>query len=123
MDLKDFTDTQRKALLDLAVIGMYSDGHLAAAEQERVSSLLTAMGLVSEYEHTRLFDDAVSRISRYVSNPERSSAQVRALAQSFSTPEQRRSVHDMLRDVVSSDGGVSPQESQFLSLLRESLQL
>ena len=123
MDLQSFTPTQCQALLDLAVMGMYADGHLAAEEQQRVERLLTAMGLLSEYEQARLFDDAVARVSRSAGDPQRQAAQLQALTQVFSTPEQRRSVHEMLRDLVSSDGKVTPQESQFLSLLRDALQL
>jgi len=32
MNLKDFTEQQRQAVLDLAMLAMYADGHLASAE-------------------------------------------------------------------------------------------
>ncbi|MEI6727854.1 MAG: hypothetical protein WCN81_16750, partial [Actinomycetes bacterium] len=35
MNLPDFTNEQREALLDLLVLAMYADGHLASAEEAR----------------------------------------------------------------------------------------
>jgi uncharacterized tellurite resistance protein B-like protein len=121
MDLQAFTPSQREALLDLAMLAMYSDGHLAAAEEERVERLLTAMSLTDEYDRQRALDDAVCRISRFTGQVERVQARTRELAQVFTDPEQRRLVHQILRDVVASDGGISAQEAQFLASVRDAL--
>jgi uncharacterized tellurite resistance protein B-like protein len=123
MDLADFSASQREALLDLAVLGMYADGHLAAAEDERVGRLLDGMGFATDYERARQYDAAVARVSRHSGKPEALQEKARSLAQSFTTAEQRRFVHNILRDLVASDGGISPAESQFLSAVRESLQV
>ena len=65
MNLKDLNDQQRKALLDLAMLAMYSDGHLASAEDERVHRLLGAMGYDEESARNREYDAAVARVSRH----------------------------------------------------------
>jgi uncharacterized tellurite resistance protein B-like protein len=121
MDLKDFTSQQCQVLLDLAVLGMYADGHLSAAEDERVQRLLTAMGITTEYERAAQYDAAVARVSRHSAKPETVGSHARTLEAHFTTPEQRRFVHGILRDLVASDGRVSPQESTFLSALRQAL--
>ena len=69
MDLKSFNEAQRQALLDLAVLAMYSDQHLAAAEQERVERLLTSMGLNSDYERAAQYDASIARVSRFTVRP------------------------------------------------------
>jgi uncharacterized tellurite resistance protein B-like protein len=123
MDLKEFNNPQRQALLELAVLGMYADGHLSAAEDERVQRLLTAMGFSSDYESAAQYDAAVARVSRHSITVDATAAHARTLAQNFTTPEQRRFVHTILRDLVASDGRISPQESTFLSALREAFQM
>ena len=81
MDLKTFTDAQRQALLDLAVLAMYADGHLSTAEHERVERLLTGMGLTSDYERAALYDASVSRVSRHSGTLEAVRAHARKLAE------------------------------------------
>jgi hypothetical protein len=121
VNLQQFSTEQSEALLDLAVLGMYSDAHLAVAEQERVDGLLVSMGVSTDYDRARLFDAAVARVSRCCGNPERTEAQVRLLTQAFSTREQRELVHKILRELLASDGKVAPREGLFLSTLRAAL--
>ena len=125
MDLVDFNDAQRQALLDLAVLGMYADGHLTAAEDERVGRLLTGMGFGpdTDYERARQYDASVGRVSRYAGKPQEIQEHVRTLGLNFTTPEQRRFVHNILHDLVAADGGITPPESVFLAAVRESLQI
>jgi tellurite resistance protein len=123
MDLKNFTDPQRRAVLDLAVLAMYSDGHLSTAEHERVERILAAMGLPSDWQRSVEYDAAVSRVSRHSGSLEAARAHALTLARRFDAPEQRKLVHALLHDLVASDGKLSPQETAFLSTVREALQL
>ena len=47
----------------------------------------------------------------------------RKLAEAFDAPEQRKTVHGILHDLVASDSRIAPQESTFLATVREALQL
>lgn len=122
MNLIEFTELQRKALLDLVVLAMYADGHLAEAEDERVQRLLTAMGFTSEYDRASQYDAAVSRLARHSGTADAATRQVSALAQQFNTAEERRTIQEILRDIIASDDRVSPPESKFLTLVREALE-
>ena len=121
MNVKKLTKRQQEALLDLAMLAMYADGHLSFSEDERVLRLLGAMGFDTEYDRGRQFDASVSRVSRHSVTAEAARAHARKLAKVFTTPEQQREVQTVLNDLVSSDNDVSPQESKFLSVVKEAL--
>jgi uncharacterized tellurite resistance protein B-like protein len=122
MTIKDFTDEQKQALLDLTVLAMYADAHLASAEDQRVQRLLGVMGFETDYDRGKQYDASVSRVSRNSQTAESARLYAGTLVLSFVTREQRRLVQDTLTDVVASDSHVSPQESGLLSLVRESLE-
>lgn len=122
MNIQDFTEQQKQALLDLAMIAMYADGHLAAADDERVHRLLGAMGFTADYDRDKHYDASVSRVSRHSQSAELARNHAATLAQSFSTREQRRQVQDILFDFVTSDGHISLQEGDLLSVVRDVLQ-
>ncbi|MEK7676270.1 MAG: hypothetical protein AAB676_10610 [Verrucomicrobiota bacterium] len=123
MNLKEFTDQQREALLDLAMLAMYADGHLASVEDDRVHKLLTAMGFTTEFDRGKHYDAAVSRVSRHSQTAEAARAHTATLAQTFTTREDRRRVHDVLEDLLASDSRVAPQESDYLAVVREAFQM
>jgi uncharacterized tellurite resistance protein B-like protein len=122
IDLKDFTEDQRQALLDLAMLAMYADGHLATVEDERVRRLLEAMPFSSEDERNRHYDASVARVSGYSMTAESAGTMAATLAERFANREQRQAVHGLLVDLVMSDSCVSPQEGSFISVVRAVLQ-
>ena len=122
MNIKDFTEQQKQALLDLVTLAMYADGHLASVEDERVLRLLGTMGLTTDYDRSKYYDAAVSRVGRHSQTAESARAYAHAQAQVFATHEQRVLVTKALDDIVTSDSHVSDSESSMLSLVREVLE-
>jgi uncharacterized tellurite resistance protein B-like protein len=121
MNIKDFTEAQKQALLDLTMLAMYADGHLASAEDARVHRLLSGLGYGTEYDRDKQYDAAISRVSRHASTAKAAREHAVKLAEAFTTPEQRLKVHDLLGELVVSDSRVSLQESEFLSVVRDAL--
>ena len=119
MNIADFTEEQRVALLDLLVLAMYMDGKLASAEETRVQQLLVAMGLSSVYDRNRQFDASVTRVRPYAQSAGAARECITGLAGNFTTPEQQRIVHDILHDLVASDGEVCAEEKRFLHYIGE----
>lgn len=119
MTATDLSPPQKAALLDLALLAMYADGHLAGIEDERIHRLLGQMGFVTESDRNREYDASVARISRFTQTPEASLAHATTLANSFPIHDQRRLVQATLDDLVISDTRVSLQESGLLSGIRE----
>jgi uncharacterized tellurite resistance protein B-like protein len=123
MNVSDFNEEQRLALLDLLVLAMYADGHLASAEDARVQRLLTAMGFDSEYDHEKEFDASVTRIRPHSETVEAARLHATHLAQRFARREHRRRVYELLDDLMQSDSRVSAEESRFLSVIGEILRI
>lgn len=119
MTATDLSPPQKAALLDLTLLAMYADGHLASIEDQRIHRLLGQMGYASESEQNREYDASVARISRFTQTPEASLAHATTLAHNFPLHEQRRLVQTTLDDLVTSDTRVSLQESGLLSGIRE----
>lgn len=119
MDLTEFTPHQQKVLLDLLVLGMYADGHLARAEDARIELLLRAMGYKYNYEYQREFDASVTRVSQHSQTQEAFLSCATGLAQQLSGPEQRKKAYALLSDLMSSDSQVSANETRFLSVVRD----
>ena len=65
--------------------------------------LLTGMGLTSDYERAALYDASVSRVIRHSGTADAVRTHARKLAEAFDAPEQRKTVHGILHDLVASD--------------------
>jgi uncharacterized tellurite resistance protein B-like protein len=122
MNIKDFTEEQKHALLDLVTLAMYADGHLARAEDARVLRLLGAMGFTTDYDRRQYYDAAISRVSRHSQTADSARAYALTQAQTFATHEQRLLVTKALDDIVTSDTHVSESENSMLALVREVLE-
>lgn len=122
MNPKDFTESQRQAVLDLLVLAMYADGHLASAEENRVQRWLTAQGYGTEANRDRQFDAAVTRVRPHTETAIKIAQYAITLARQFTSREHRRRVHDVLEDLLASDQQVAAPESAFLAAIKEQFQ-
>lgn len=118
MNYDTFSAEQKYALLDMVTLAMYADGHLAGAEDDRVLRLLGALGFTSDYERSREYDAAISRVSRHSKTAESAREYALDQAQLFTTRDQRRLVALALDEIVTSDRHVADSENTFLSLIR-----
>jgi uncharacterized tellurite resistance protein B-like protein len=118
MNMKDFSQDQQDTLLDLAILAMYADGHLAAVEDDRVQKLLSAMGYATEYDRNKHYDASVSRVSRHSLTAVSARDHAEALVKKFNTSEQRHQVLKTIDDLLVSDGRVASQENSYIELVR-----
>ncbi len=123
MNITDFNDAQRQALLDLAMLAAYADAHLASVEDECIGRLLTALGCDTDYDRAKHYDASVSRISRHSTTADAARAHAMQLGREFTSPEHRRKVLDVLDDLVTSDQSIAAKECGFLAVVREALQM
>ena len=121
MNLQPFSVPQCEALLDLALLAMYADGHLATAEDERVHRLLSAMGVAAESDRARHYDAAVARVRGHAQSAAGARSHASKLAGHFATSEHRRQVMAVLDELIASDSQVAPQERGYLSAVQEAL--
>jgi uncharacterized tellurite resistance protein B-like protein len=120
--MKDFTEQQKMALLDLAMLAMYADGRLTSAEDQRIVRLLTSLGFATDYDREKQYDASVTRVSRHSQSAGEARAHTSLLARNFTSAEQRRQVIDFLDELAASDQQVAPQEQSYLSIVRGAFQ-
>jgi len=123
MNLKTLTEQQRCALLDLLVLAMYSDAHLAAVEDAEVHRLLGEMGVEAVSDKNREIDASVTRVRKHTTSVESARDYATALAQAFSARDQRRQVQERLNDLLTSDKKITPAERTFAATVVEALRL
>ena len=118
MHLQKLTADQRNALLDMLVVGMYSDAHLARTEDARIERLLGAMGFTAKFERDREFDAAVTRVRQHSDPVAANRAVSTQVAQSFPAHADRNEVIKALTELIASDSRVSVEETRFLETVK-----
>lgn len=114
-----YTEVDRRALLDLLILAMYIDGHLAHVEDVRLRRILDTMGFATEFDRNREFDAAVTRVRPHVENRERARSYAADLAHRFGSVEERRFVLDALDEFMKCDSAISAEEMRLLALVKE----
>ena len=123
VNTKGFSDEQKAALLDLFVLGMYQDRHLAAAEDDRIKTLVASFDLTSDYARQQFIDASFARVNKHQRTPESTRSAVFEYAGRFKDPKQRRQALDALAELLASDSRVTNEENQFLVIAEEALEL
>lgn len=119
MKLDGFSEQQREALVDLLVLGMYADTHLASAEDYRMRRVLDSLGMQNEESRTRLLDGSISRVRQLRRGSGGDRSYVETLAEAFPEAAERQQVWVALGSLLSSDGKVTAEETEFLAMVRD----
>jgi hypothetical protein len=119
MTLAQLTPLQREALTDLLVLGMYSDRHVASAENEAMQKLAGEFGLESDYDRQQFVDASFARVNRQPDGADARRHFLLQLAQNFHSSEQKGLALATLRSLLASDSKMTGSESDFLRLVQE----
>jgi uncharacterized tellurite resistance protein B-like protein len=118
MNLKHLNESQRAAILDTLILGMYSDAHLTRTEDARIERILGAMGFAAKFERDREFDAAVTRVRQHA-DPVTANREVsQNLAKAFSSSADRNQVIHALTELIGSDSRVTVEETRFLETIK-----
>jgi uncharacterized tellurite resistance protein B-like protein len=123
MNISEFTQEQKQALLDLLLVGMYADRNLASAEDERIKKILETFQFKSDYDRQQYLDAAFTRVRRHTGTFASIRSFVSTLAVQFSTAEISQKTFDILEDLLASDGNVTNEESEMLALVHDAFHL
>ena len=118
IDATGFTEPQGRALLDLLLLGMYTDGHLASAEDATLHQLLETMGAHTRHDQDQALDAAVTRIRQQLRSQESTLSYIAVLAQSFPGEALRQKALKVLEQFLVSDESLTPVENEFLAKAR-----
>ena len=122
-DLTGYSAKQQRALLDLLILAMYTDGHLSVWEEAWLQELMTGMGFQEESARQHEFDEAVARTSPSTKHIVQARDQALKLADLFIQRDQQKQVYDAVQWIMGSDGHVSTWETMLLSELRMKFRL
>jgi hypothetical protein len=123
MDFDAFNDSQKKALFDLLVLGMYADGNLDLIEDEKARRVLDSIGFPSDGERQRFMDDSFTRARKHGISQEASQRYVSSIAKHFPSLDIRRKAYSALEDCLSSDNRIADTESKLLIIVSEEFKL
>jgi hypothetical protein len=117
------TESEKEALVDLLVLGMYADHKLESVEDDYLEELLDTFQFSSDYERQTFADAAFTRASRHADSLEAIRKYVVELSKCFSSSETRRGVYETLDELLTRSGFLSAEENQMLSVVREAFGL
>jgi hypothetical protein len=122
MDLFDFTEDEKLALLELLILGMYSDAHLALKEDEKVQVVLDTFGFATKKERYECVDAAVTRVRQHVDRFEDARDYAMDLIGRFSSAERRKQAYEALEEMFRSCPKVNEDQKKFLAALQRVFQ-
>jgi uncharacterized tellurite resistance protein B-like protein len=123
MNLNAFTDEQKRALVDLLVLGMYADGNLDLIEDEKARRVLDAIQFPSDSDRQYFLDASFTRARKNNASPEAVRTFVVKIAKILSTPSVRREAYAVLEDSLSSDNKIAETETKLLTVITEEFDL
>ena len=109
---------QTNAILDLLVLGMYADGHLALGEDERLHDFLHRQGIASEDERRQNIGEAVTRVERPGGDETARRRRLAELAARLDTPAARSLALSTLERLLCVDEKYPPGEEHFWNEVR-----
>lgn len=123
MNLIKYTDKQKRALVDLLVLGMYADGNLDLIEDEIARKILDTIKFPAESDRQYFLDESFTRARKNWGTPEATRAFVTGLAKLFPKPEMRKEIYWTLEKSLGSDNNIADKEKQMLKLVTEEFKL
>jgi hypothetical protein len=113
MNLDAFSTPQVDSLLELLVLGMYVDGHLADAEDRIIKEFAREAGIQPGYNFDQAIDRAVSSVRQVDLNDNSLRGAVSRIAQVIDEPDIRQTAFEALTAIHTSDADDSPAETKF----------
>jgi len=123
MSSTEFTDEQKKGLVDLLVLGMYADNNLDLIEDEKARRVLDSINFGSESARQYFLDASFARARKYNISLEATRKYIGDIAKTFPTPVLRRAAYGVLEDSLSSDRKIADAETKLLVVASEEFKL
>lgn len=119
MTLEAFSDKQLDSLFELLALGMYTDGHLADAEDKSIKWLANEAGLKDGYNLDQAMDRAISAARQVSHTPDGLRAAVQRIAGVIDETDIRQIAFEALAKVHRSDADDAESEGNFQQLVAD----
>ena len=116
--------TEREALLELAVLGMFADGRIKLAEDACMQQTLAELGWEAESgERDYILSTAINKMRDAMDNDAARMNFLHSLKATLPTAEQRSRAIGILTSILQSDGSVDSAENDLLQQAKAALEL
>lgn len=113
MNAPNLDALQSEGLLDLLILGMYADGHLAISEDERMHEFLKQQGATNVEDRLRLIGEGVTRVGRHAGNDVTRPQYVAHLAGRFTRSAEKNLALAVLERLLCVDETFATREERF----------
>jgi hypothetical protein len=120
MSTDSLTQPQREALINILVLGMYSDGLLSLQEDEVLNKFLDSVGWESGTGRTLFLTNSITQVAA-INNDIDLGDHIERNAAAFDTAESRRKALDVLTGFLKVDG-LNEAEAPFLAKISQAFE-
>ena len=122
MNLTGLTRVEKLALLDLLILGMYSDYHLSLAEDRKIQAVLDSFSFITKKARYACIDTAITRVRRHLDSFEEARDYAMGLMECFSTTKHRKQAWDALYELLVSDRNrLNDDKKKFLAVVTKAV--
>lgn len=119
LSLDGFNQEQREAMLDLIILGMYADNHLAFSENEVLKDFSQSFNWNSSESINYYMNRIIGHFRQIRDDPEAVNETIELIATKLSN--QSEQALKILEDMIDADGETVDQESKFYQKVEEAL--
>ena len=115
----DFIQDENEALIDLLVLAMYADNHLANQETENIekqTSFMDWRGVQTQHDY---IDESIGKARAALDTDELTVAYLKNVASRLTEPDFRKKAKDALYEMLHADEILDPKEAKFLGLFKK----
>jgi hypothetical protein len=114
----EWTQTQKEALVDLCLLGMYSDDLISVIEQDFMEAEPTHLDWKSEISFSRYLQITIPKIRLAKHDSQKVTDLLQNIAERLGSDDSKRRASDELRKLLATDGVVKIEE-EFLSEVKK----
>lgn len=123
MSLETFSHSQIDGLLELLVLGMYVDRHLATVEDGSIRSYARAAGISSSYDLDQALSRAIAAIRQRPLDDETIDAHLARISDALGNNSARGMAFHALQEVLASDAEEPRSEKEFATAVKVKFEL
>lgn len=117
-----YTQSQREAVIDVLVYGMYADNHLSLNEDRLIKSKIEKMNWDSSESAEFYLDRTVARVRDVRRSEVARTNFFSSIGERLASPEMKRKAFELCKSLMISDGECNAKENAFLEEVSAYLQ-
>lgn len=113
-----FLQAEREALIDVILLAMYADNHLAIEEQEFFEAQKGRLNWNSQVDPELFVHDQTAKVRRAHEDPEAREQMLHSIRERLYSEKSVRHAYDICKEMLLSDGIQTDDETIFLETVR-----